>query len=446
MNLEKYTKAELISKLQKLQHLEKLEKSDLKKSSVKENIPTNDSKTKSDSSFWSILTKIKLWILSWAIITFLIRLFRNYKSLRNILRIINYVILSLFGVSMFQMLGGPMLLQLKNYFYVITQLWLETIEYFNEFLGRVFNQTDAIPSTRVIYKKPIDNDWKAEFKEADRQKALKEWMEKHGYKEKEESHYKMIILCILAFGAAVAIWWYGKDALDLLSPMAGIGEIIRNILRGDPGIPPAPPAPPAPLETPRSIKFDNPVRPISPDMLTYSSDMVKPPKEVRDKYFKESEKETEPIPGPSRTEMGVPDLLKDIQKGKKLKKTTVVKDDDNGEVNVNVSIYKKLENKLNKIRSVTGDDDDVIDDKWDDGDKTPTYRDIESPRSDKAELGIIDDNEKSNILNKGKEAEIPSLSYKLININKTRSSSDASMDVYFPKDKGKTREDFIHKV
>jgi hypothetical protein len=47
MNLEKYTKAELISKLQKLQHLEKLEKSDLKKSSVKENIPTNDSKSKS---------------------------------------------------------------------------------------------------------------------------------------------------------------------------------------------------------------------------------------------------------------------------------------------------------------------------------------------------------------------------------------------------------------
>jgi hypothetical protein len=68
----------------------------------------------------------------------------------------------------------------------------------------------------------------------------------------------------------------------------------------------------------------------------------------------------------------------------------------------------------------------------------------DSPRSDKAELGINYDDKKQKFLDSIKVAEASS--YKLININKTRSSSDASMDVYFPKDKGKTREDFIHKV
>lgn len=58
MNLEKYTKAELISKLEKLQHLEKLEKSDLKKSN---SIPTNNSKVNSESWLWSIFNKIKFF-------------------------------------------------------------------------------------------------------------------------------------------------------------------------------------------------------------------------------------------------------------------------------------------------------------------------------------------------------------------------------------------------
>jgi hypothetical protein len=31
-------------------------------------------------------------------------------------------------------------------------------EQFSQFLARIFNQTDTIPSTRVIYKKPLDND------------------------------------------------------------------------------------------------------------------------------------------------------------------------------------------------------------------------------------------------------------------------------------------------
>jgi len=150
MNLEKYTKAELISKLQKLQHLEKLEKSDLKKSSVKENIPTNDSKSK--SSFWSILTKIKLWILSWALITFLIRLFRNYKHLRNILRVLNYVILSLFGVSMFQAFGSSVTGPFKLWILYVLEHTVDIQEQFSQFLARIFNQTDTIPSTRVIYK------------------------------------------------------------------------------------------------------------------------------------------------------------------------------------------------------------------------------------------------------------------------------------------------------
>ena len=214
MNLEKYTKAELISKLQKLEKENSI-KSD--SNNKKEVILTSNSKTKSDSSFWSILTKIKLWILSWALITFLIRLFRNYKHLRNILRIMNYVILSLFGVSMFQTFGSSIFGPLKLWIMHVLEHTIDIQEQFSQFLARIFNQTDTIPSTRVIYKKPLDNDWKAELEKADREREYKKWLEKHSQlKESEESHYKMIILCILTFGAAVAIWYYGKDALDLI--------------------------------------------------------------------------------------------------------------------------------------------------------------------------------------------------------------------------------------
>jgi hypothetical protein len=411
MNLNKLTKAELISKLQKQQHLEKLAKADLKnsKSETSNVIPTSNSKVKSESWFWSVFNKIKLWFISWAIIAFMIRLFRNYKNLRNILRIMNYVILSLFGISFLEMVGAPSLFQLKQYFYMTTQFLFEIADHFHMFLNRVFNIDDTLPSTRKVYKKPLDNDWKAELERADREKTMKEWMQRNNIKDEESwNYYKAIILCILTLGAAIAIWYYGRDALDLLTQGFSISGLIQSILRGgrDGNPPPADSA-----SSVVSIQVDPPNNkippaPPAPDSLHVSKVA--------------GTSNTEDIPRPSLTERGAPNLLDQIKVGKKLKKGgtmnkyneqgQVIIDGDN-EVSVkSSSIFNKLSDKLDKIRAAT-DDDDNTEDKWDDGASTPTNSvfgntamDIvnkdgsDSPRSDKAELGINYDNEKQKFL------------------------------------------------
>ncbi len=72
MNFNKFTKAELISKINQLKN----KKQDTEVKNVQEN------KKQASPTIWDIIWRIKIYLLSLAIITILMKVFKNYKTIR----------------------------------------------------------------------------------------------------------------------------------------------------------------------------------------------------------------------------------------------------------------------------------------------------------------------------------------------------------------------------
>src|ERR1700761_4584446 len=97
MNLNKFTKAELISKINKENLLKDENKNQIKKESTKD--------TNNTSKFLEIFSLIKKLILSLTIIATLNKIFKIFKTVRAVLKLANYIILSIFGIFMLDAFG-----------------------------------------------------------------------------------------------------------------------------------------------------------------------------------------------------------------------------------------------------------------------------------------------------------------------------------------------------
>lgn len=392
-NLNNHTKSELIALLES----NKIDKSKR----------IDENKKQSSITIWDIFHKIKFWILSLSLITILSKIFKKYKSIRAILRIANYIIITMFGISLLDAFGlgflAKFLGELKYVFGAVIAYLTDSTFY--NYLMKMFNVTEEKQSIRDLYKKPVETDWKAEYEKAERKREWEKWLEKHG-KHKHEGEIidtKTIILTILFLGGTIAVWYYGKEALDLISPVWNVSNMIRRILRGgddDDNLPPTP------TESSRNQNIelvpDN--RSPSPEMLVYSSDMVE--KQVIDKLppghpakFDNTVPPAPPAPPifeapiPS-TEKGAPTGLMDAIKSKILKPTeTIVKDstpqgrileEDNNatasssKVKIDTPTTKKsgileaLSNKFDKINQIEKEEIQGSEE-WDEsGNTTPT--------------------------------------------------------------------------
>jgi hypothetical protein len=157
MNLNKLTKVELINKIDQL----KKEKLDIK---VKNNNANkiNDDKinNNNNTSFYSIISKIKTLILSLTFVGILSQVFKNYKTIRGILKAANYVIIGIFGISIFEAFGlgfiAKFLGELKFIFGSIVT-YLTDSTFYNYLIG-MFNVAEEKESIRNGYKKPVDID------------------------------------------------------------------------------------------------------------------------------------------------------------------------------------------------------------------------------------------------------------------------------------------------
>jgi hypothetical protein len=300
---------------------------------------------------------------------------------------------------------------------------------FYQYLGSIFNISKEDQSVRDKYKKPVEYDWKAEYEKEQRKREWDEWRNrniynKHDNEDNREINTNLIIVTILALGGSIAIWYYGKDALDILTPIWNLGTLITGILRGEgpddgnnnnlappappaPVAPPAPPAPPMP-STPQDIelvdkKGDN--RPESPDaMMVYASDMVNRnvaptgPTETTPSKSESITKDGKIIKPPlSKNEAKPMTLLESLKEGKKLKHTPIEsKDKSKKNVSEGSSLMQALSNKFDQISKNIKDEDETIVSDWEDNAPTPTNNQFESPRSDKAELGIVMDKKGKN--------------------------------------------------
>jgi len=166
-NLNNLTKAELISKLNQLIN-EKLEvKKDLsleKKQKVENSTVKKTIENKPMTIFESIrfiLKQIQTLFLSLSIVAILMKIFSNYKSIRATLRVVNYVILAIFGMSLYEAFGLSMIIQGFGEFKFVCRAIILYIQEstFYTYLMRIFNvaEHDKV-FNREDYKKPVETD------------------------------------------------------------------------------------------------------------------------------------------------------------------------------------------------------------------------------------------------------------------------------------------------
>jgi hypothetical protein len=166
-NLNNLTKAELISKVNQLKN-DKLEikkdlsleqKQKVENSTVKKTIEKNPMTIFESIRF--ILKQIQTLFLSLSIVAILMKIFRNYKSIRATLRVMNYVILAMFGMSLYEAFGISMIIQGFGEFKFVCRAIILYIQEstFYTYLMRIFNTAvEQKDSIRGSYKKPVEID------------------------------------------------------------------------------------------------------------------------------------------------------------------------------------------------------------------------------------------------------------------------------------------------
>lgn len=147
MDLNKLTKAELISKLEKTKSKSATE--------LKSATESKSNKTQSSPSIIDVIISFKHWILSITIITILLKTFKQYKSIQAVLRLANYIIWTMFGMSILDAFG---LTFLAKFFGELKYIFGAVITYLTEstfytYLLSVFKVTDGKESIRESYKK-----------------------------------------------------------------------------------------------------------------------------------------------------------------------------------------------------------------------------------------------------------------------------------------------------
>jgi hypothetical protein len=173
MNLNKYTKAELISKISKFKE-EKIERRSF----------FNRLKTYF-SSYFNFLLKLKSIIGKLTLISFFIQLFRKYKILRWIWNLINTIVMSIFSISLIDSFAFEFI---SNFFAELRLITSNIIDYFSNtkfytFLNKLFSNKEDIPTkdgrlSSKVYKEYNDNETKmrSEEREGKTNTKISEWL------------------------------------------------------------------------------------------------------------------------------------------------------------------------------------------------------------------------------------------------------------------------------
>jgi hypothetical protein len=347
---------------------------------------------KQSLTIWDILNKLKIWILSLSFIAILSKIFKIYKSIRTFLRIANYIILTMFGISILEAFGlgfiAKFLMEMKYMMGAVIAYVTESTFY--SYLMRLFNVHEEEQSLRRTYKKVKDTDWKAEYEKAQQQIERDKWFEKFANSKNvdEGIDRKTIILSVLLFATTLGIWYYGKDALDVISPVWNISEFIKKILKGGrddddnapttfSGVDVDPKVRSKifnkdGVETPHhDIELDDDVRSISPDMVKYATETVekktgnpyldairesKALKKVKNNKFKviDSEDSSSNIVNAEASSSNI--ISNTIEPKKSMART----------------ITEALSEKFNELNTIIEEESDIQNEKWEDNSTTPT--------------------------------------------------------------------------
>ena len=128
MNLKKYTKAELISKL----------------NSIKQ---PNNNKESIFTNFMTLIMLLKSLLLKITLIAFIIKIFRKYSIFRKIFAIINTILFSIFGFSLIDFYEIDVL---SKYFHKIMDIFANFHSSILDLLGKKVEKVDLPTKNEIL--------------------------------------------------------------------------------------------------------------------------------------------------------------------------------------------------------------------------------------------------------------------------------------------------------
>lgn len=228
MNLNKFTKAELINKLRK---------SDTKSDSSTKLTLFNQIKSYL-YQIWNLIVSFKNILLKLTLISFFIQIFKKYRIFRTLWKIINTTVLSIFGISLLDNFGFEFL---SNFLLTTRNILSDIIEYlsntqFSQYLNKLFSK-EEIPSTNqdrsIIHesnKEKTRNHTK--IGQNDRNPKISEWIKPETKTEEiESSNVQYYIIAVMIIGCLS--WYYFDDIKDIGSSFMDWVKSFRG--NDDPG-------------------------------------------------------------------------------------------------------------------------------------------------------------------------------------------------------------------
>nr|YP_009715271.1 hypothetical protein [Russula subnigricans]QGK88077.1 hypothetical protein [Russula subnigricans] len=205
-NLNKYTKADLIKKLENLQNkfnkdelINRLEKLESKKDEFITKIETNKDElmTKLESNknsiktyflqAWNLILTFKDILLKLTFISLIIQFFRKYKFFRRIWIIINSIVLAIFGISLYD---NSMFDFINNLFAELRFISWNIVDYlsntkFYQYLTNLFSKTPIIDRNEISEQKSAPKTPKIKPLESEKGITYDEWSQRQARLSKE---------------------------------------------------------------------------------------------------------------------------------------------------------------------------------------------------------------------------------------------------------------------
>jgi hypothetical protein len=206
MNLNKFTKAELISKL-----------NNLKKSESKN---SNVNVIQSQSIFSKLLEFIswfKALIFKITIISLIIKTFKKYSLFTKLFRIINWIILTIFGISLIDNFPIDLFLELRIVLSAIITYLSNT--YFYSFIASIFSAKEDVTNQKVsLRNRPLIEGISDETTRSKNQSKgnskIVEWLNPEPEIKDESDNTKYYIIAVMLI--ACITWYYWGDISPVL--------------------------------------------------------------------------------------------------------------------------------------------------------------------------------------------------------------------------------------